>query len=380
MNTKIDVWRVVTTFLLSKHKQQKIALFRRCSTMPTYPSHWAGISGTIEPNETPLCAAVREVGEETNVEVSRDKFQSGLYLDVPHKKRIIRVYPFVVEVEDDDKLELRGTEHDKYQFTPYDEFKEMKMTVPGLLEAFHHATRGKYLDLNDGIRQWEHDLESGSAEMARRALVLPVDNPIHIALLRPTMVPIVNAMIHLQNGKNPQHILNSMDREIGRAVDLGIEAIRELFISRGKKLTIATLSRSSTIVSILRNVLKQNICQKVMVATSVPGNEGDIMARDLGTKSMEDDDLKTALKDGQVDLLLFGADCVLQKDIVNKVLTSDLVAMARQSGSTHIYACADRWKIWTDDFPPPMEDIFELVPVSEIDKVLVPSEEEVCLD
>jgi hypothetical protein len=109
------IHRVVTCFILSS--SNRIAIFHRCATMPYFPNHFAGISGTIEPNETPHQAAQRELFEETNL-IETVEEQGGLFVNVPYasprtqQKRIIRVYPFVIHVSDNVPLEMRGTEHD----------------------------------------------------------------------------------------------------------------------------------------------------------------------------------------------------------------------------------------------------------------------------
>mmetsp|Transcript_8966 Transcript_8966/g.18945 ORF Transcript_8966/g.18945 Transcript_8966/m.18945 type:complete len:260 (+) Transcript_8966:64-843(+) len=166
----LSIKRVVSVFILRPNKSPpaiiqpqrhlknnnnvayQIALFRRCDTMPTFPNHWAGISGSIEEDDgSPFDAAVRELREETNIgellrnyyggscsgsssgnvgeEEEEDKLlrkcmKQGLHVDVSSNRskgafgagRIIRVYPFALslpaEVVDDDKLLPKETEGD----------------------------------------------------------------------------------------------------------------------------------------------------------------------------------------------------------------------------------------------------------------------------
>lgn len=169
--------------------------------MPTFPSHWAGISGSIEEDDSsPLEAAVRELQEETNLEDLFAKYndcngkdmmidlrnciKQGLHVDVSSNRskgafggRIIRVYPFAlalpmgatllsskVEIEksaDDvsmetkepcsslwSNLEMKGTEHDQMTFMDITDFLDMaEPCVPSLKMAFHHATCGSYLEV-----------------------------------------------------------------------------------------------------------------------------------------------------------------------------------------------------------------------------------------
>jgi len=187
----------------------RVALFRRCATMPTFPGRWAGISGSIEDGDgNPLEAALRELREETNLSelfsiyndsgggggttavgdapcLLRDCIQQGLHVDVPSGRsdgafggRIIRVYPFALTLpsrrlssvagEDDgpadtsertdggssatlwSNLEMKGTEHDVLKFLTIEDFLDMaEPCVPVLKLAFHHATHGSYLNVRD---------------------------------------------------------------------------------------------------------------------------------------------------------------------------------------------------------------------------------------
>mmetsp|Transcript_33758 Transcript_33758/g.62187 ORF Transcript_33758/g.62187 Transcript_33758/m.62187 type:complete len:260 (+) Transcript_33758:45-824(+) len=166
----LSIKRVVSVFILRPNKSPpaiiqpqrhlknnnnvayQIALFRRCDTMPTFPNHWAGISGSIEEDDgSPFDAAVRELREETNIgellrnyyggscsgsssgnvgeEEEEDKLlrkcmKQGLHVDVSSNRskgafgagRIIRVYPFALslpaEVVDDHKLLPKEAEGD----------------------------------------------------------------------------------------------------------------------------------------------------------------------------------------------------------------------------------------------------------------------------
>ena len=208
----------------------RIGIFHRCDTMPSYPNHWAGISGSIEKDDiSPLDAVQRELQEETNLshETIQSMFfrngntrepiyESGVYVDVtlpPRRPRattsssngngggrsstedrnhdkapkriksrsgnkVIRVYPFAVylpESYDIDDLGLRGTEHDKYQFVSVNELQVLdevqSKCVPKLFQAFHHATRGKYdTNINRSVRNWSQDEENGATIMVSNAI------------------------------------------------------------------------------------------------------------------------------------------------------------------------------------------------------------------
>lgn len=400
----LPIHRVVTTFILTRappssptttdtQQSPHVAIFHRCDTMPTFPSHWAGISGTIEDGETPYEAAQRELSEETNVtEIVQE--QGGLYVDVLYesprsqKERIIRVYPFIVNVppEVSSNLELRGTEHDRFQLVTVEQLEEMQSEcVPGLVQAFHHATYGVYdTTISPVVRAWASDVENGASVMTANALKLLLNNQSkddwraaasQIAMLRPSMVPICNVMrMVLDNGKDTV-TAESFQKAIQESVELGIQSIKVLVEASNKRLTVATFSRSGT----LRQVLSPFKGQvNIVCGQSSPGNEGELMAQDLGADStcISDEELKSWLSSGKIDLLIVGSDCILPEanQMVNKVGTLELCQIA-QKRQVPVFCCADRWKVWDDKFPPPLErDLFELVPLDLITKLLVPKE------
>jgi len=362
--------------------------------MPTFPSHWAGISGTIEEGETPHQAAQRELSEETNV-IEQVEEQGGLYLDVPYlspssqKERTIRVYPFVVHVppEVSSSLALRGTEHDRYQIVSIDRFEEMESEcVPGLVRAFHHATYGAYdKTISPAIREWASDVKNGASVMTANALKLLFDNQGEdddwrikagqITMMRPSMVPICNVMGKLIEDGKKAVTPESFQMTIQKSVVIGVNAVNEAVEDANKQLTIATFSRSGTLRQVLCPFLDQ---VNVVCGKSSPGNEGELMVEDLnGSTCISDLELKNWLTSGKIDLLLVGSDCILPeaKQMINKVGTHELCQVAHQN-RIPVFCCADRWKVWHDTFPPPLEqDLFELVPLDLITKLLVPMED-----
>lgn len=56
--------RIVTSFL---EHGGKILILKRSDSVRTYRGKWAGVSGSIEKDETPFQAAVREIREETGL-------------------------------------------------------------------------------------------------------------------------------------------------------------------------------------------------------------------------------------------------------------------------------------------------------------------------
>jgi hypothetical protein len=272
----IAIRRVVTCFIVT-NPSNRIAIFYQCDTMSSFPSYWAGISGSIEsvrqidknndePHdhyETPYQAARRELMEKTNLFTELENVvveeQGGMYLDVPYvslsrrgmqqkQKRIIRVYPFTVHIPDDDT------------FVIFEDLSKMESKcVPGLIQAFHHATYGKFnREISDNIRRWSNDKENGASIVTQNAIQLVTnDNNTnnnnddddeyrattrttiarHIAMLRPSMVPIVNVMnrIFAENGKESAFTMESLFlHEMNRCVKLGQNVIEDLMVQKSK--------------------------------------------------------------------------------------------------------------------------------------------------
>lgn len=462
-----SIKRVVSCFILTgvgpdgpaARKDLRIAVFHRKASMPTFPSHWAACSGSIEPGEAPWQTCRRELMEETNLnsELAQPHKQSGLYVDVPlvrtkeqHENqnipqrppRTIRVYPFTVAIPASWTLKMRGTEHDRLEWITVDQLEhkvEYEPMVPSLVQAFHHATAGRYLKFVTPLeREWASDHIRGAGTMARRAVeLLLLDkqaDPRRMIMMRPSMVAINNALQPIIKGQmQAQEVLSSLDKNKEQSDNYATSNIlslcRELRRRQQQQgqqqrpLQIATHSRSSTLLSVLQRVLtisaedENNNTDKIVVpliqrpilcGQSTPGNEGELLARDLNLVStgatipaaisVDDDTLynliamanvnvtstTTTDHDKGVDLLLVGADCICQDAIFNKVGTKRLAEAAASAAATisasrnssishcHVVCCADPFKLWFDVFPPPLEDMFESVPFALFDRVLVP--------
>ncbi|KAL7500927.1 hypothetical protein ACHAWT_009685 [Skeletonema menzelii] len=424
--TLSSIKRVVSVFILrtsSNTDEAQVALFRRCSQMPTFGGHWAAISGSIETHDvSPLAAAVREVGEETNLGEFLGDYEhllmSGLHVDVARDKskgtfggRMIRVYPFALTLPQDSlsKIAMRGTEHDKMKFMTISDFLGMDFQcVPSLKRAFHHATSGKYLDLPQEIRDWEQDRVNGASYLARTAVDLAAaytqnEDPLacelstaqSIAILRPSMVPIVNAMNEFDRrithygydkiGQVRNALLKSLTDEANRCVELGYELVMSMNKSKASssEFVIGTFSRSSTLKSILQRVIESSSSDdaaskvRVVCSQSTPGDEGMLMANDISPAScIPDDEFQQQIVGGKIDVVIVGADCVLSEgSVVNKIGTAELASVCNNA-AVPILSSADRWKLWPDAYCPPLEVIFELIPSDFFDHVLVPKDAE----
>jgi len=125
---------VVTCFL--EHKK-KVMFLRRSQKVGSYTGKWAGISGYIEKNNTPLVQAIQEIKEE--LELTEENIQlikEGKILTVIDKNRSKQwvVHPFRFSLTGINKIKI-DWEHTEFKWIDPEEIKNYE-TVPGLFDAW----------------------------------------------------------------------------------------------------------------------------------------------------------------------------------------------------------------------------------------------------
>ena len=122
--------KIVTSFI---QNDQKLLILRRSNKVKTMKGLWAGISGIIEKNETPLTRAKIEIYEETGI--SEDKIRlvknaEKLRVNSPqYENHEWEIFPFLFEAKNPDiKLNWENSE---YTWINVDELKNYN-TVPSL--------------------------------------------------------------------------------------------------------------------------------------------------------------------------------------------------------------------------------------------------------
>ena len=122
--------KIVTSFITN---DDKFLILKRSNQVKSMKSLWAGISGIIEKNETPLDRAKIEIFEEVGIEEDQIKLikSSNLMriLSPQYKNHEWEVYPFLFEGKDL-KIKLNW-ENSQYKWVRMDELKNYK-TVPSL--------------------------------------------------------------------------------------------------------------------------------------------------------------------------------------------------------------------------------------------------------
>jgi len=120
---------VVTVFLA---RSKKVLVLQRSGMVGTYRGKWAGVSGYIEPDETPRQRAFQEVLEETGLRAPDiSLLREGA--PVPIEGTHFVVHPFLFRV-------MRGRiridwEHSRFCWISPKELRRME-TVPGLADVY----------------------------------------------------------------------------------------------------------------------------------------------------------------------------------------------------------------------------------------------------
>lgn len=128
---------VVTCFLENK---DKILLLCRSGQVGSYTQKWAGISGYIEPGQSPLEQALQEISEETRLSKGEVKLlKEGVPLEVIDEilGKIWVVHPFRFQVDTPEKIQI-DWEHSECRWIEPEDIKSFN-TVPGLYSAWERV-------------------------------------------------------------------------------------------------------------------------------------------------------------------------------------------------------------------------------------------------
>lgn len=122
--------KIVTSFI---QDEQKILILKRSDKVKTMKGLWAGISGIIEKNESPLTRAKIEIYEETGISENKIKLIKSaekLRVNSPqYENHEWEIFPFLFEAKNPEiKLNWENSE---YLWITLDELKNYN-SVPSL--------------------------------------------------------------------------------------------------------------------------------------------------------------------------------------------------------------------------------------------------------
>ncbi|MGQ4892171.1 MAG: translation initiation factor eIF-2B [Candidatus Njordarchaeia archaeon] len=114
-----------------------------------------------------------------------------------------------------------------------------------------------------------------------------------------------------------------------------------------KKLSIMTISRSSTVLATLIQAKRRDLIKEVYVLESKPLGEGVRTVTELSKERIKVvfiPDLSLGYYMGSVDAVIVGADAILKNEFINKVGTYPLAVMAKEQ-KVPFFVMADTFKI-----------------------------------
>lgn len=113
------------------NNENKILLLKRSEKTNWCPDCWALVGGKIEKNETPEQGLVREVKEETQINLTKYKIKKIIKIDN------VLEYLYLSKV-DNDFVELNG-EHSDYGWYTLEEIKKLDNVVPELINYIKYV-------------------------------------------------------------------------------------------------------------------------------------------------------------------------------------------------------------------------------------------------
>jgi len=244
-----------------------------------------------------------------------------------------------------------------------------------------------------GLEEIRSDRTSGAAELARRCLEIAAescleDNSVstrefidtlncrlnQLARLRPSMAPVANILMtfwneiekitHLPPVEARKKCADIARQTIEASVRSTENCARNAATFIGKNRTVFTHSYSSTVLQAFNLLAGQDL--KVIVLESRPLCEGYRLAAKLSELKVPTTlitDAQAGVFVGKADMVLVGADTIMQDlSVINKAGTY-LLALAARDNNIPFYVCSEKYKqLSRDSGTPELEamDIAEL--------------------
>ncbi len=219
--------------------------------------------------------------------------------------------------------------------------------------------------LEELIQDIKNDRISGAREIATKTLksikmavneIKDVDNFLNfinnLKRIRPTFLPIANICRivekWIREGTDFEDLkrhLGSLENYFKKSVNMLVDNALETIFQR--KRTVFTISRSSTVISVLRAAKEAGYLNQVYVMESKPLSEGISLAKfliSLGVNTKLVTDSAIAFYMNDVDKVIVGADAIIKKGFVNKIGTRVLASVSKLE-KKDFYVLSDTFKI-----------------------------------
>ena len=108
-----------------KNDSGEILIVKRHPKSRTDPEMWELPGGKVEKGEFFADALVREIKEETNLDVNIGDFAEAVQNDYPHK-RTVQIMMYLVDVEGDVKI---SDEHTEFMWASLDEIRTLDIST-----------------------------------------------------------------------------------------------------------------------------------------------------------------------------------------------------------------------------------------------------------
>lgn len=129
----MDIGLIVHTLILNE--ENKVLIIKRASQRKVFPSNWDIPGGTLEPGEDPAEGALREIKEETSLELDEISLYDYTHnIDTEKNKQFIRL--IFIGTYEGGEVQVNPEEHEEYAWVDIDNMKEYDLVyyLPKLIE------------------------------------------------------------------------------------------------------------------------------------------------------------------------------------------------------------------------------------------------------